>query len=661
MLAFYNNNIFIIQQKIHIFMRCKVALLDAGAQLEKVIMRRVLEQGYEVDKFPVNVQPSKIKDYDAIIISGGPKSVNDENALLPDAGIYELGKPILGICYGMQAIAQQLGGKVARGEKGQYGRNYIQIFEEGGLFKGLQLEERVLMSHFDEVKEIPKEFKVYARSEGQIAAIGNEKTRIVATQYHPELIPITKNGSKMFENFFRNICRFPEAEKRTIEEDIENAKNIIKEAVGTDKSVMHYLSGGIDSTVMAVMLKELIEPERLHIRTLDTGGMRIGEIEEIKELAEKLKLPNFKVLDVKNNFYNSRREIKLKKKGLVWAGPLCYVTDPEIKRNLFGTEYAIIAIAEIEDISKEHNVPKEDILLGQASLRPDKIESADENATKGEADTIKTHHNAVEALKHIPKVEPFIDLFKDQIRQIALAYGLEEKIAYKQPYPGPGQYCRIICTENKKTENNFKELNGRVNEIASMYGFKAFVLPIKTVGVQGDERSYKHPVIVSGEADWKELAKLSLKLPNEIREINRVVYMPGKPLTEEQARLITPTWMVPGVIRQAQECDKVMRDVAEKYGYNDSRVCSQMPGILIPCGLGDPGKRAYVMRPCWTYDLMAVIGMMPYKEEPSQYKEEFFPEEMYFEIAEATPRKVKGISRVIIDVSDKPPGSTEWE
>lgn len=642
----------------------KVALLDAGAQLEKVIMRRVLEQGYDIDKFPVNVAPSKIKNYDAIIISGGPRSVYDPNALLPDPQIYKLGKPILGICYGLQAIAHQLGGKVVKGKRGQYGRNSVQISKRKDIFSGLSSDERVLMSHFDTVEKVPAGFEVYGKSEGLIAAIGDRRKKIYATQFHPELIPVTKNGSKIFENFFRNVCKFPDAEKRTIEQEIEHSKKIITESVGSDNYVMHYLSGGVDSTVMAILLSQCMEPDRLYMRTLDTGTMRIGEIEYVKQMAKKLNLPNFKVLDVKDRFYNSTREIQTKD-GKIMAGPLCDTTDPEHKRKLFGTEYAAIALNEMANIANARNISLDKMLLGQGTLRPDVIESGDRRVTKGEAHTIKTHHNAVDALKKISKVEPLIELFKDQVRSIALDLGLPEEFAYRQPFPGPGLYCRIIGASGQAIDENFLKLDRKVEEEAKKAGFNAHALLIKTVGVQGDERSYKHPVIVSGDiksTDWKSFSKLALELPNKINEINRVLYTPGKPPILDDALGRTKTLMTRDVIKQSQECDQVMRQIAEKYGYNDSRKCSQMPGILIPSNFGSMGKRSFVIRPTYTHDFMAIIGMMPCKsKEVPANQEEFFPEEMFFEMAEQIPKKVGGIAKIILDASDKPPASTEWE
>jgi len=638
----------------------KVAYLDAGAQSGGVIQRRIGEQGYKADHFPVNVRAGELAGYDAIVISGGPRSVNySDPTELPDPDIWKLGLPTLGICLGQQIMAKQNGGTVVRGERGQYGRSQINISKREGIFQDLGEHERVLMSHFDRVERVPEGFEVYARSEGMIAAMGNKERRLYATQFHPELLPITKNGDKMFENFFRHVCNFPEAEKRTVEQDIATAEKIIQEAVGSNKHVMHYLSWGVDSTVMALLLRNVVEPDRLHMRTLDI--LRIGELEDAVMMAKELRLPDFAIMDVRERFYSARREIETIN-GKITAGPLYSVTDPEHKRKIFGTEYAEIALEEMRRIAEEKGIPIEDFLLGQGTLFPDVIESAKKKVTKGKAHVIKTHHNAVRRLDDVLKVEPLIHLFKDQVRPMGIELGLPEELAYKQPFPGPGEIPRIICVKDQAIEGSYFDINKRVEEVARKRGFNAHALPIKTVGVQGDERGYKHPVVVSGENDWHEFAKLSRDLPNEIEGINRVTYVSGEPLTSEDALSITPTLLSRDVRKQWRTGDYVMRTAAESYGFNDSRRCSQMPGIIIPSSFGKDGQRAFVVRPVLTHDFMAIIGMMPYSgSPPEEDPEEYFPEEMFLEMAERIPKEVEGISRVILDPTDKPPGSTEWE
>jgi GMP synthase (glutamine-hydrolysing) len=638
----------------------KVALLDAGAQLEKVIMRRVLEQGYSIDKFRADAPASVLRDYDAIIISGGPRSVYEDGALLPDKGIYSLGKPILGICYGIQAIAFQLGGKVAKGTHGQYGRSYIDIVSQSKFFDGLEPRQRVLMSHFDTVQAMPEGFRATAMSDGMVAAMEDSSRNIYAVQYHPELVPVTKEGERMFENFLQNVCRFPQVTKRTIEQEIADAKRIIYDTVGSDKHVMNYLSGGVDSTLTGILLKECVEPDRLFNRTLDTGSMRLGEIEFVQSLALRLELPNFKVIDTCDRFEYAKHEIEVKGVGKTVHGPLFWQVAPEIKRKLFGTEYADIAYSEMQSIAHELGITLEMMRLGQGTLRPDVIESGDERVTKGDAHTIKTHHNAVDRLKSLAKVEPLIELFKDQVREIALHYGLPEEFAFRQPFPGPGLLCRIIGYSGEHLEyRSLRDLDETVGRISREQGLEAHILPIKTVGVQGDERSYKHPVVVSGPVDWESFARFALSLPNMVREINRVVYSPGRMIDRHEAFSLVPTRMTRDVIRQAQECDAIMREIAGQYGYNDSRKCSQMPGILIPCSFGLEGKRSYVVRPTWTKDFMAIIGMMP--SVSSIFDEEHFPAEMFYQMAEEIPKRVSGIANVLLDPTDKPPASTEWE
>ncbi|MBD3312954.1 hypothetical protein GF345_00770 [Candidatus Woesearchaeota archaeon] len=639
-------------------------LLDGGAQLEKVIMRRCIELGHDITKQPFDIPADRLSDADFIIGSGGPRSVNDDDALLMDPEVYRLGIPQFHICYSMQAVAHQLGGRVEKGVRGQYGRNYISIKKKEGPFTGLSDNERVLMSHFDTVVKVPPGFEVYAVSENMIAAMGNKDKRIYAVQFHPELIPVTKNGDKMFENFFRHVCRFPDAQRRTIEQEIAEAEKLIQEATSPDFHVLQYLSGGVDSDLQSALLKRAIEPERLHFRTLDTGTMRIGEIDEVRQIADHLGLPDFDVLDVKHRFYDAMREVEAGKGAdnrKVLAGPLCYTIDPEIKRKIFGTEYAVIALQEMSRIAYNLGIPIDRMKLGQGSLRPDLIESADSRATSGGADTIKTHHNAVDALKDIPKVEGLVEMFKDIVRESAMHLGLGERIAYRQPFPGPGGYCRMIGCADTQVDQYYVDLDKRINDMAGSYGFHAHILPVRTVGVQGDERSYKPPVIVSGDISWKEFAKFALDFPNELREVNRVLYTPGKPLTQDDVMSLTKTLMTQDTIEQWSQGDHIMRQVADQYGFNDSRKCSQMPGIIIPCNFSEPGQRSFVIRPCYTHDFMAIIGMMPYKDVPSENSEEFFPGDMFMQMAEEIPCKVDGISRVILDPTDKPPGSTEWE
>lgn len=636
----------------------KAGLINLGAQLAGVIKRRVLEPGYEVEQFDPDVDSRKLLGCNAIIYSGGPRSVNDPRVQLPDPAIYDMGIPILGICLGHQVVGKQLGGSVVRGARAQYGRSYIDISKQEGLFSGLSSRERVLMSHFDLVDKAPPGFDVYARSDGMIAAMGDPNRRIYTTQFHPELMPITRHGEQMFANFFK-IAGFKPAKRRTIEEEIDRCKSVIEVAVGKDRRILHFWSLGTDSTVLGALLPLVVPEDRLEYRFLDTGSMRAGEREDAVYYADLLKFPNFEVMDVADRFHAASGRIKLNDETYMDAGPLWSTVDPEHKRKLFSLEYRRIAMDEMARLSREKGVPAGYYMLSQGTLYPDVIESKDSRNTGGPSATIKSHHNTGEGFENIPRVEPFTILFKYVIRQLAAALGLPDEITYRQPYPGPGAVVRIICCDDDSISDDVVALEKKVSEEASRRGFNAHVLPCRTVGVQGDERGYKHPVIVSGEVDWEEYAQFCLDLPNEFEDINRVIYT-RDPLSTDDCLSLTKMLMTPEIKSRWRQADKIMREIAEGYGYHDSRKCSQMPGILAPVGLGKDGL-AFVVRMIWTYDFLACIGMMPYKHQPRENPEEFFPEEMFFQMAEEIPKKVPGISRVCLDPSDKPKASVEWE
>lgn len=644
----------------------RVALLDAGAQLERVIMRRIIELGYDVDKFPADVSAEKIKEYDAIIISGGPRSVLQKDSIKPDVGIYSLGLPILGICYGIQSIAHQLGGRVVS-ERGQYGRKKMCIAKNSGLFYGLENEQLVLMSHFDNVANPPPGFEITAMSDGLVAAMQDKKRRIYGVQFHPEMVPNTKHGKEMFANFFHKICRFEKKKGRTIGDYKRDAQRIMGERLGSDKHIMIYLSGGVDSTVLSMLAKETIEPERQHNILLDTGFMREGEIGEVEKRAQYLGLPNFTVLNVENVFSKSCGYIKLKNK-MIYAGPLWAATDPEIKRKLFTSAYAAIAIERMHDISNTKRIPAKKVLLGQGTLRPDVIESGDKRASKGGADTIKSHHNVGGPMDEIEKVEPLIELFKDQVRELGIYMGLPEDVAYRQPFPGPGLLTRMIGLDrypDKAELERIVDIDYRIRKSASEHCFSGHILPIKTVGVQGDERSYKYAAILCGEMYPPHYEKAVLNMPDEIKDINRVLWMPGGPVSlQDCLDLRVPTYAHYHYnVGVAKRADAVMREIAGEYGYNDSRKMSQMPGILVPCGFGT-GEYSFVVRTALTPDFMALIGMNFYIKEsdiPVGMQDEYIPLEMAERMAKEIPERVGEIERVIFDNNGKPPSSTEWE
>ncbi len=635
----------------------KVALLDFGAQLERVIIRRILEDGRECVKFSGDVSADDLKreGVEALVLSGGPGSV--QTGMLPDPRIYQMGLPIMGICYGMQVIAHQLGGKVMLGEKGQYGRKDIVVQGNSPMFKGTPNVQRVLMSHFDKVVGVPDGFSVDAVSDDTNAAMSDPTKRIAAFQFHPEMVPVTVHGQQMFTNFFRDVCKFPDRPPQPLTELIEEAGNIIETTIGSDGHIMWYLSGGVDSMTAAALSMRHVDRDRLHARFLQNDFMREGEMGEVVQWAHELKIPDFKVLDVTDVMYNTKMPVQLKKgKPLEVIGPLTTLTHPQEKRKLFSAIYFDIAAKEMEKIARELGIPKEKMFLGQGTLRPDMIETGDKRATKGGGAEIKHHHNIG---WDGPKIEPMVNLFKDQVRPIALTLGLPEEIAYRQPFPGPGMIPRVVCIQEQPViGDDFRKVDEKVGALAGKYGFKGHILPVKTVGQQGDQRSYKYAVVLCGETNWEAYQKAHLAIPDQVPEVNRVMYLSGEPLTLDECVQTTPTLITPEVTAMARKIDAIAREVAGKYGYNDSRKCSQGPNSIMPLALGVPGARMSVQRHVYTHDFMAIIGMTPAESAPP---EERIPEELFLETAERIKRECPYISRHALDGSDKPPASTELE
>tara|TARA_Y100000310_G_scaffold340016_1_gene434476 strand:- start:2050 stop:3993 length:1944 start_codon:yes stop_codon:yes gene_type:complete len=644
----------------------RVALLNAGGQQNDVVRRRVGELGYEIREYPIDLSVNTsynkgptFHEYDpeAVIISGGPSSVYADDARrVPDA-IWRAGIPTLGICYGMQDIADRFGGNVVRGLKGQYGRADIAVTDRSSpLFKGLEPFQRVLMSHFDRVDRVPDGFEVCATSDGMIAGMQNNGRRIYATQFHPEQIPNTEYGMDILSNFLIGICKFPKMPRKGVDHHIQDALGIIRDTVGSDKRVLHYLSWGVDSTVMASLLQQVVEPDRLYMRTLDTGTMRKGEIDRGIRMAGQLGLPNYTVHDYAQRFSNAVREINTSY-GRVSSWPLWTTINAKHKRDIFSAEYGATAREEIAIIARGLGISRKNVLLGQGTLAPDMIESG---LTGGES--IKQHHNTGPAMDGIDGVYPLQHLFKDQVREIARALGLSDEFAYKQPFPGPGGLVRVVGYDGAKLDSKYTKLESKIVDEGVAHGLNVNLLPVRTVGVQGDERSYKYAAVVSGDVSWEKFAQFSRGLPNEF-PVNRVWYASGPDLTRVNSRESTKTLMTRDVMDQFREADAVATEIAGQYKfeghtYNDSRACSQMPISIVPLPFGNNGNRSVVIRPTHTHDFMASIGMMPVS---GRVDKEHFPEDMWLQMAEEIPRRVPGISRVILDPTDKPPATTELE
>lgn len=496
----------------------KILILDFGSQYTQLIARRIREQNVYCEIHPFNYPLEKIKEFNAkgLILSGGPSSVYDENAPICDKELFNLNLPILGICYGMQLTAHLLGGKVNKSTKREYGKAIIKISDKSKLFNNFSsTEETVWMSHGDKVESIPEGFKEIASSENcPYAAIFNPDNEIYGVQFHPEVVH-TNNGTELIKNFVFEICHC--SANWNMKNFIELQIDSLKKQIGS-KNVICALSGGVDSTVAAVLLHKAIG-DQLKCIFVDNGLLRANEVERVVKLFND----NFKInlthVDAEEKFLTA----------------LNGITDPEEKRKIIGHEFIDVFDEEAKKLS--------DIkFLAQGTLYPDVIESV---SFKGPSATIKSHHNVggLPEKMNLELVEPFRELFKDEVRLVGKELNIPDEIINRQPFPGPGLGIRIIGDITKERLEVLRKADTILYEEikkADYYNkvWQSFVvlLPIKSVGVMGDERTYENVATIrivesidGMTADWAKvpyelLDKASSRIINEVKGINRVVY-----------------------------------------------------------------------------------------------------------------------------------------
>ncbi len=494
----------------------KVLILDFGAQYAQLIARRVREcKVYsEIVPYTITAEEIRRRNPKALIFSGGPASVYVPNAYRSDPEILRLKLPVLGICYGMQLMAFQLGGTVKKTGRSEFGKTHLKVISDSLLFSDLPTKQVVWMSHRDAVVKPPVGFKTVAQTEASpVAAFENQKDNLYGVQFHPEVFH-TPYGMDILKNFlYKAAACVPNWTRVSI---IEEAVAQIREKVGDGKALCA-LSGGVDSSVAALLVHKAIG-DKLTCVFVNHGLLRAGEVEQVVETFRKHFHIDLRYVDAEERFLN-------RLKG---------VTDPEQKRKIVGEEFVRVFEEQARKIGKVD-------YLVQGTLYPDVIESGTREAAK-----IKTHHNVgglPTEMEFKEVIEPLRMLFKDEVRAIGEELGLSEEIVWRHPFPGPGLAIRIIGEVTKERLEILRQADAIVVEEIKKAGlyrkiWQAFaVLPdIKSVGVMGDERTYAYPIVVRAvtsedamTADWARLphdlmAKISNRIINEVKGVNRVVY-----------------------------------------------------------------------------------------------------------------------------------------
>ena len=492
-----------------------IIVLDFGSQYSHLISRRIRDLGVYSEVLPSKTSKKdlfRIKDLKGLILSGGAVSVYDKDAPEYDGGVFKINIPILGICYGHQLIAHVNNGKVIQGKSGEYGLTELKLIKESRILNGLNKTEKVWMNHKDIVKALPENYSVIASTDNSSTAVfENDKDKIYGVQFHPE-VSHTINGNKILENFVFRICK---AKKEyNTNKIIENINKEIKGKLRSKKAIIA-LSGGVDSSTAAILISKIIGKNLIAVY-VDTGLMRYKETDFIKKTFSQYNL-NLRIINAQDRFFNSLKGI----------------TEPEEKRKIIGRLFI--------DIFNEIAEKERAQILIQGTIYSDRIESGiTKNSSK-----IKSHHN-VGGLPENMKLkiyEPLKDLYKDEVRRIAKEIKLDKDITERHVFPGPGLGIRIIgeVTREKAeivrkasfiVEDELKKIN-LYNDVWMAF---AILLSIKSVGIQGDARSYKYPIVIRvieskdamtanfAKVPYEILEKISTRITNDISEVNRVVY-----------------------------------------------------------------------------------------------------------------------------------------
>ncbi|KNC74990.1 GMP synthase, partial [Sphaeroforma arctica JP610] len=599
-----------------------------------VIDRKVRELSVRSELLPLETSVADLRaaGYKAIIISGGPGSVYAKDAPKICEELMDSGIPVLGICYGMQLMNVHFGGTVERKTQREDGQHPIQCELTSDLFKGLEAQEQVLLTHGDSVGKVAPGFRTIATSGEIVAAIENKDKKLYGVQFHPE-VDLSVNGMQIFKNFLFEVVGCSGG--YTVSNRKDACVEEIQALTGKEKKILVLVSGGVDSTVCAALVSRAVGPERVIALHVDNGFMRHEESKLVEQSLASLGL-NLQVVDASETFYNATTTINNAE-----TDKLKSTTNPEAKRKIIGDTFMHVGEAAI----RSFKLDPEDVYLAQGTLRPDLIESAS-SMVSNKAEAIKTHHNDTELVRELRRrgrvIEPLRDYHKDEVRELGKELGLSSKLVHRQPFPGPGIAIRVICADKPYVCEDFQETQTLVSEIAkyplcsaetkvrvkqtlgamtdeALVGqvgqISATLLPIRTVGVQGDGRTYSYVCALSTDnpvVSWAAMFLLAKVIPRLCHRVNRIVYTFGG-LVKGSITNITPTCLTPDVLTQLRAADKIVNELLMEH--NLVRTLSQVPVISFPVDFDSETKntagatttgRSIAIRTFITSDFMTV-------------------------------------------------------
>lgn len=594
-----------------------IVILDCGGQYAHLIANRVRRLGAYSEICVAETSTAELRGAAGIILSGGPQSVYEKGSPQCDPGIFDLNIPVLGLCYGHQWVAHALKGKVESGSVKEYGKAELQVVDpSSALFRGVAEFSTVWMSHGDEVTQLPPGFVTTGSTATcKNAAFAHHEKKIFGCQFHME-VTHSEFGMQMLKNFVDLCGHAP----WNIENFVEHVSEQVRTEVG-DRNVFMLVSGGVDSTVAFTLLNRVLGADRVYGVLIDTGLMRKGEVPMIMDAFATLGVKNLHVTDASEKFFHA----------------LSGKFDPEEKRKAIGDTFLEVQ----KELAVESN--REGWMLGQGTIYPDTIETG---GTK-HADHIKTHHNRVSAVQKMIDeglvIEPLKELYKDEVRRLGEDLGLPHDLVWRHPFPGPGLGVRILCAADPSHLSG-SELEDEARAALLLSGPHA-VLPVKSVGVQGDGRTYRHALAVFSRHPCKvtpDHLALAVDIPNRIWTFNRVLLCTSHSTPPELT--FTPGFLTRERADLLREADAIVTQ--EMRAADLYETIWQFPVVLLPFG-ASKGGQSIMLRPISSQDAMTADAFA-------------LPEPVLQQI---TRRLIDlpGIDCVFVDLTNKPPGTIEWE